>query len=311
MTCYHPIEGKYAPWRNSSGKRPIIFNQTGNKLLETVKVPCGQCIGCRLDKSRAWAIRVVKEASLHEDNCFITLTYNDENLPENGSLVKEHFTKFMKRLRKKLSPRKIRYYMCGEYGTKYGRPHYHAVIFNYDFPDKEEIERHNQYRQDLPKLYTSTILSETWGKGYVSIGEVTLDSAAYIARYCTKKITGEAEHENYFNFDIETGEIKERLQEYQTMSRRPGIAADWFDKYGKEEIQVGDYITEKGKKIKVPRYFQDRLEQQDPEAYEVYREKRIEIGKKYSDDNTPERLSQRQKCLWAKIRNLKRGKVEP
>ena len=151
-------------------------------------VPCGQCIGCRLERSRQWAIRCVHEASLHTDNCFITLTYSPDCLPSDGSLNHDDFQKFFKRLRKHIAPKKIRYYMCGEYGedlqqpSKLGRPHFHACLFGLDFDDKQLYI----VRDDV-KLYTSATLEKIWGKGFVTIGDVTFESAAYVARYIAKK----------------------------------------------------------------------------------------------------------------------------
>ena len=158
MPCYYPLHGYRAKVKEPSGKRKIVFNPKYGIQDETVDIPCGQCIGCKLERSKNWAIRCVHEASLHQDNSFITLTYNDEYLPENGQLVKKDYQDFMKRLRKQHG--KVRYYYCGEYGNQYdedgeqitktyivngkekqvptiGRPHFHACLFGMDFPDKE------------------------------------------------------------------------------------------------------------------------------------------------------------------------------
>jgi hypothetical protein len=309
LTCYSPLKAHYAPEKKANGKREILWNQEGNKLLEQVTLPCGQCLGCRLDRSRMWAVRCVKEADLHEENCFITLTYDDKNLPEGRTLIKKDFQDFMKRLRKKISPRKVRYYMCGEYGSKFGRPHYHAILFGYNFPDLVPVERSNPYQSE--QLYSSSILERTWQKGFVSVGAVTLESAAYVARYIMKKITGEMEDEHYWYFDRDTGEIYDRTPEYQACSRRPGIAHDWFLQFG-SELYPDDFITHKGKdkkisKIKVPRYFDKMFELISPGEYEEVKQKRKEKAEKYKDENTPERLSVRQKVKWAQIKNLKRN----
>ncbi|ACZ33198.1 conserved hypothetical protein [Chlamydia pneumoniae LPCoLN] len=97
-----------------------------------VLMPCLKCRFCRTQHAKVWSYRCVHEASLYEKNCFLTLTYDDKHLPQYGSLVKLHLQLFLKRLRDRISPHKIRYFGCGEYGTKLQRPHYHLLIFNYD-----------------------------------------------------------------------------------------------------------------------------------------------------------------------------------
>ena len=136
MPCYRPIKGYRSRRLNAeTGKRPVVFNPRDGFYDQPVDLPCGQCIGCRLERSRQWAIRCVHEASLHERNCFITLTYRDECLPTNGSLDLDAFQKFMKRLRRRFGEG-VRFFHCGEYGENFGRPHYHAILFNLDFSDK-------------------------------------------------------------------------------------------------------------------------------------------------------------------------------
>ncbi len=159
MPCYSPLKG-YVNKENGG----IVFKKS-SLAGKGREVACGQCLGCRLDRSRMWAARMVHESTLHDDNCFVTLTYAEE--PYGGTLVKEHFQKFMKRLRKKIAPRRVRYYQCGEYGEELRRPHYHAVLFGFDFEDKELISENGGDR-----LYTSKMLEEVWGYGFVTIGEM-------------------------------------------------------------------------------------------------------------------------------------------
>ena len=226
MVCFQPLKGwKSKTINEKSGKRSVVFSRNLGLVDLPVELPCGQCSGCRLERSRQWAMRCVHEAQLHEDNIFITLTYDNEHLPYGGSLYYRDFQLFMKRLlvhadrHLKRHPG-IRFYMCGEYGENFGRPHYHAVMFNYDLPDKKlfKMERGNP-------LYTSEILSELWGKGLTSVGGVTFQSAAYVARYIMKKVTGDAAEDHYTRIDPETGEVFERVPEFTNMSRRPGIGA--------------------------------------------------------------------------------------
>ena len=230
MPCYSPLQAWRSRQTNPSGKRGMVFSP--EKALapdDPMDIACGQCIGCRLERSRQWAVRCVHEASLYEDNCFITLTFDDENLNKREnplSVDVSDFQKFMKRLRKKYG-KGIRFFHCGEYGDLYGRPHYHACLFNHDFDDR----RLYSVRDDV-RLYTSESLQELWPFGFSSVGDVTFDSAAYVARYIMKKINGENAWHHYSEIDFDTGEIiNQRKPEYTTMSRRPGIGKGWYEKF--------------------------------------------------------------------------------
>ena len=226
MPCVHPLTAWRGEWKDN-GKREIIFDRSKCKKIqpEEIKLPCGQCVGCRLERSRQWAMRCVHEASLHKENMFLTLTYDKDHLPASQSLVLEDFQKFMKRYRRYANV-PLRFFHCGEYGEITFRPHYHSCIFGHSFDDKILWATKNGNR-----LYTSRALNLLWGKGYCIIGDVTFDSAAYVARYIMKKITGEKAEEHY----------KGRKPEYVTMSRRPGIGKGWYDKW-KEDIYPHDYV---------------------------------------------------------------------
>ena len=131
MPCFHPLRA----FKTSAGE--VVFTEHARyDIVTQLSLPCGQCSGCRLERSRQWAMRCVHEAAAYDCNAFITLTYDEENLPADGSLNYDHFQLFMKRLRKAIEPNKVRFYMCGEYGEENGRPHFHACLFGYDFPDK-------------------------------------------------------------------------------------------------------------------------------------------------------------------------------
>lgn len=258
MTCYSPLKGFRGPF-NKNGKQPLVFSRDvalAKSLAKEQVIPCGQCVGCRLKHSRCWAIRCIHEAQMHEENCFITLTYNNQNLPSDMGLVKRHFQLFMKRLRKKFG-NGIRFFHSGEYGDKFGRPHYHAILFGLDFKDRV-------FLKNSPSgfsLYTSESLSNLWGKGYVSVADVSFNSAAYIARYVVKKINGKDSDEHYSSVDVSTGEVVVRSKEYATMSLKPAIGRSWFDEY-KTSLYPRDSVvvkTLKGfKEFSIPRYY-DKL----------------------------------------------------
>ena len=298
MTCYSPLTGYRSRTPGKNGGFQIKFNKDGSNG-QRCTVACGQCIGCRLDKSRDWAIRCVHEAQMHEDNCFITLTYNEENLPRDGSLVKEHFQKFMKKLRKK-HDHKIRYFQCGEYGENLRRPHYHACLFGHDFADKTLFQNKNGH-----DLYVSEQLNTTWGKGFATIGTMTFETAAYTARYVMKKITGDNAREHYQTFNIETGEIFQIQTEYTTMSRRPGIGQTWYDKY-KNDLFPRDECIIDGRTMKPPRYYAKIYQQEHPRQHEQMIQNRKRFFEQHKKDTTWQRLQDREKVKHAQLNQLPR-----
>jgi hypothetical protein len=290
MPCYHPIQGWRAKSSNPSGKRSIVFDRSKGYSDLEVNVPCGMCIGCRLERSRQWAVRCVHEASMHDDNCFVTLTYEDTKIPGDGSLNKKHLQDFWKRLRKFIEPDTLRYYACGEYGEETIRPHYHACIFGFDFPDKKQWKQQNGNW-----LYTSEILNEIWSYGYCIIGDVTFDSAAYVARYIMKKVLGD--HAPYHYGDL--------TPEFNTMSRRPGIGGNWLETY-KDDIRKG-FITINGKKIGLPKYYDSMLDRDDPDLLKSLKARRtFEISKIDEEEFTLRRLDDKLTCKEAQINLLPR-----
>lgn len=294
MPCYNPLKGYRSKTVNPSGKRSIVFNAREAYHDLTVDLPCGQCIGCRLERSRKWAVRCLHEASLYEQNAFITLTYDDKHIPPNGSLRVEDFQKFMKRLRFEFSDRRIRYFHCGEYGESTQRPHYHACLFNFDFPDKSIWKKSQENN-----LYRSKILERLWPEGQSTIGDVTFESAAYVARYITKKMTGPHAEEHY-------GDLK---PEYVTMSRRPGLGSEWFEKF-KSDLYPDDFaLIKRGdtySKCKVPKYYDTLLERTDPQEFAKVHAARKVNAQCHKDNNTPERLAVREEIQILKFQQLKR-----
>lgn len=251
MTCYNPLLAFKLDGKVTFNK-PFAYAKGFN-------LPCGQCIGCRLNYSRQWAIRCVHEAQMHTNNSFITLTFNDESLfkRENPfSLNVRDYQLFMKRLRKK-HDKKIRFFHCGEYGEKNKRPHYHAILFGHDFPDKKLWQK----RDDI-RLYRSEELEELWPYGHSTIGDVTFNSAAYVARYVMKKVKGDGAEDHYKTVHPGTGEILPLQPEYCTMSRKSGIGYEWFKKY-KKDVYPHDYVVINGRKVKPPRYYDNLLSEQE------------------------------------------------
>jgi len=192
---------------------------------------------------------------------------------------------------------KVRFFHCGEYGEKLSRPHYHACLFGLDFPDKKLWKRNNGF-----PIYTSEILSELWPHGYSSIGDVTFESAAYVARYVTKKITGKLA-ENHYERLNEYGEYVQLAPEYTTMSRRPGIGQKWFAKFA-SDVFPRDEVILGGKKLKSPRYYDKLFDLSCPSEMEDIKFKRTQKAKAHASDNTPERLAVRKSIQEQKLQKL-------
>ena len=300
MPCYSPLRGWRSSERSPTGKRRIVFNPRDALRDLPVSVPCGQCVGCRLERSRQWAVRCVHEASLHERNCFITLTYDDAHLPADGSLNLDHFQKFMKRLRKRFGDG-IRFFHCGEYGENFGRPHYHACLFNFDLPDREFWS----CREDV-NLYTSKILSSLWPFGFVTVGDVTFESAAYVARYVMKKVTGDNASDHYRFTNEITGQVYDRKPEYVTMSRRPGIGRGWVDKY-LDDVYPFDFIVINGVKCKPPRFYDGVYELSLSGNTVALKGSRVVNAKKHSCDNSDSRLLVRSEICSHRMDRLVRN----
>lgn len=305
MPCHYPAR---AYRLGDSQNRPagITFNVTrGDNVLVELKVPCGQCLGCKQKRIRDWALRCQHEAKMHEFNYFITLTYNDENLPDGNTLDYADFQSFMKKARhwygifdwrtKKQWPNtKLRFFMCGEYGSL-KRPHYHVLLYNFPIPDLK-------FLKDTPKgsrLYTSELVSNLWkNRGFVTIGSVEYASAAYVAQYCIKKMG--KEDIDYQYLDLETGETIQRQREMVQMSRAPGIGSTWYEKYQKQVFPLDRCVTN-GTEVGVPKYYLQKHKTQNPDSYETIIAKRHEHSKIRMEDNTEERLIVKEKCLKAKL----------
>jgi len=236
---------------------------------------------------------------MHKNNSFITLTYMEEHLPDRNQLYHKDFQDFIKRLRKKHD---IRYYMAGEYGPENDRPHYHACIFGYDFPDKLYYKK----TASGEKIYRSEELEKLWEWGFASVGELTFESAAYIARYCVSKITGDAAEEHYKRFD-HLGEYQ-KVEEYNRMSLKPGIGATWLEKY-KTDVYTFDYVIVNGVPTRPPKYYDKLFEATNAAQLQQLKDERIQQAYERRIDNTEVRLLDKETVAKAKAKSLLRGKV--
>lgn len=348
MACYTPYrhyrvigektdEGKklYVSSHSATKGRPFIIEQT----------ECGQCTGCRIRRIRDMSIRCCHEARLHKENLYLTLTYNDENLPEDRCVRVEEFQSFMKKLRhffnrwyydnksrkyrrvekskkNKFKGRKLRYYVCGEYGRicricgvpeklcrrmvkskfsvyhqfkeQLGRPHFHAIVFNCMFYDLEVLKEENGF-----KYYESEKLNSIWEKGEVVIGEVNSTTAAYVAKYIMKRVTGKQAENHYRQIDPYTGEIRKLTPEFRSSSNRPGIGYDWIVKNFRD-VYPKDFVTYDGTIYRTPSYYDKVYEVHHPDRMEEIKNKR----KHEIKEGDPEKWFSEIQKMWSKEKQI-------
>ena len=320
MACYSPLKGVRSDVLNpETGKRKIVIIPRDKQRdgIDYEDIPCGKCIGCRLEYSRQWAIRCLLELKTSKCAIFVTLTYDDAHLPQKiatyndgqikivNSLEPRDTELFFKRLRKEFG-QGIRYYLAGEYGYRNQRPHYHAIIYNLELDDKVLYKQN--FRGD--KMFTSEKFSKVWGKGFCVIGDVNYDTVAYTARYMVNKRKGTDAKEYYQEKGI--------LPEFCRMSRRPGIARQYFE-LNKYHIYQTDelFISKGGKplKVKPPRYY-DNLFDVDTGAIEEYKLNRrliatnsFKIKKMQTTMSEDELLDKMERCKLLSAKRLIRKEL--
>ena len=295
MTCYRPMTA-FTPLSKLDGGRLVFNPKKALNPHHPLKLPCGNCIGCRRDRSGDWAMRCLHEAQMHPQNCFITLTYDDEHLPEDYSVHIRTFQLFMKKLRKHYQPAKIRFYGCGEYGPINLRPHYHSILFNHDFSDKQLFKKTPQGNN----LYTSKSLDQIWGYGFTTIGDVTYQSAGYVAQYVMKKINGDRALHHYLRTHPVTNQVVKVDPEFQLQS--VGLGSTWFDKF-KDDAFPSDFLVVDGKQLRVPQYYTKKLSE---EAAKPIKRSRKKSSLTRRADSTPERLRIREAVKTNSLKQLKR-----
>ena len=217
---------------------------------EFITVPCGHCIECSRQISNEWAFRICDEAKKYDKNCCVTLTYNDEHLPEGGLLVKRDYQLFLKRFRKAIYPNKVRFFVSGEYGSKNARPHFHIILFGYYPPDC--VYKFTRNGRDF---FISDFVQSVWGYetddntkfkyynkfydvlGHILVGPLDMHTAFYTAKYLQKAI-----------------DFGKEVKPFVAMSRRPGIGG---------ELDPNQLVTDKlvvdGRYIRLPRYYLNRF----------------------------------------------------
>lgn len=309
MSCFKPLEA----YRGPGGA--IVFDRRKSLTWVSFPLPCGRCIGCRMEKARQWGMRCLHEAKMWRHNHYVTLTYADEFLPPGGTVCVRDVQLFMKRLRflmssefgglggpdygivngERINP--IRFFLGAEYGEHNGRPHYHALLFNCNLGALVRIGGNKRGEA----LYTSSVLSGLWSQegnsmGHHTVGAVTFDSAVYCAKYALKKVNGAKALEAYEVWD-ENGELYDRVPEFAIMSRRPGIGAPYYEKFGKE-VRDLDNVVINGKEVRPPRYYDGKSEIFDAPRLEAHKLDRKRLAVKNKSDNTPERLRVKEKLAY-------------
>lgn len=283
MTCFHPLDA----YQTEDGD--VVFHERG-KIRRELSLPCGRCIGCRVKRAQSWAIRCVHESRMHEVSSFVTLTYDDEHYA-GPSLEYRDFQLFVKRLRK-LRGGGIRFFACGEYGEENLRPHFHALVFGTTFAARTKIGE---------SLYRSPELEKLWPFGMSSFGDVTYQSAGYVARYSIKKVNGDRADEHYKRINVDTGELVDCVPEFGRMSLRPGVGYSWFVRFWRDVYAARDGCVVDGRVFPSPRYYDELLGRSEcllscDKDFERYLN-----SDKFKDDCTPERLLVREQYVKAGI----------
>lgn len=294
MACYYPLKG----YRTPGG---VVFSELArHDILGDIEIPCGQCIGCRMRRASDWTLRVMHEASLWPDNCFVTLTYGRDKLPADGSLEHRDFQLFMKRVRHAHKGRTVRFYMCGEYGEENGRAHYHACLFNVGFRS-DRVQAGKSGSGSI--YYTSAALSQLWPHGRSSVQDLTRETAGYCARYIMKKRLGPGAETDaaYVTAD---GVIRRR--EYAAMSLKPGIGANWFHKFS-SDVYPRDFVVAGGSKLPVPKYYHKLFKRTGNDKLDQIEYERFKRSLLTQADNSDERRRVRDQVHQARVKSLKRS----
>lgn len=318
MPCTSPLRGVRGDV-NALGRRPLDFSREAMaRSGSLICAPCGQCASCRLEYSRQWACRCMDESRMWKENSFVTLTFDEVNLKDHGpSLARRDMQLFMKRLRKQRGV-DIRFYGCGEYGTRYGRPHYHLLLFNLGFSD-QVFYKVNALGD---RMYNSASLAAVWPYGYSVVGGVTFESAAYVSRYMMDRVTETKQVKDEFGrvtgreltakyivkyLDKATGELLE--PEFSQMSRggrhgMGGIGRPFYEKF-KFDMYPHDCYIRRGIKMMPPKFYDGLLEKEDPGLLAELKRKRFDRVDFL--DNTDARLAVKDVVLRSRLKLLSRS----
>lgn len=296
MKCHSPLSAYLA---ESGG---LVFHPMAKHGdAKEIKIPCRQCLACRLNHASQWQTRLVHESKLHEHSIFLTLTYDEQNLPEHGTLVTEHLQQFFKTLRKAIHPIKIRYFACGEYGDTTRRAHYHAIVFGWEPTDGI---LHTASHDGSP-LYTSKFLSTKWRYGHHLYSRTSPETMGYVARYSVKKQKGASGKAVYKHIDDETGELTNIKPPFAIMSLKPGIGFNYMDKFKDDYFRTSSTIVS-GKRKPLPNAYIRKLKRIDPDWHMDFSDRGQEFANEHKEDYTFRRMADAEKVLKASVQSLKR-----
>lgn len=262
MPCTSPLDA----WPAAPGApdgRYVFSPRLSYEGAVPVRLPCGKCRSCKLERAADMAVRAVHEAQMFaaegRGSSFVTLTFSDEHLPSDRSLSVSFIQRFHYRLRKVIGP--FRFLLCGEYGERDQRPHYHAIYFGHDFWS----DRYVWKRSTGGLLYRSPTLERVWTYGHCLLADFTRETGGYTARYSLKKVAGDEAEAAYRRVDPDTGECWQVAPEFLLSSRSPGLGASWFDRF-KSDVFPSDHLVVDGRRVPVPRYYLKRLEEEERAA---------------------------------------------
>lgn len=295
-----PIFTKYR-WSHfvheATGFKPPTFekirSQYPSLFGKPLKMPCGKCEACRLEQARERAVRCMHEfKSSGSVGAFLTLTYAES--PPDGSYRERDVVLFVKKLRKALGGKKIKTFGCAEYGDKGGRPHYHLLVFGFDFPDRYYWRGSSEHGSGHVS-YRSPLLEELWTLGHSELGSLTYNSASYVARYTQKKCKKK----------VDNGLLPEKAV---CVSRRPGIGAKYFEQYKDDFYNIDAVIVNPGDAPQgIPRYYDRLLERDDPERFAQIKLDRELKRPQNEPENSPDRMSVRKRVHQETIKRLRRS----
>lgn len=297
MSCYHP-RPCFEQVNETTGE--IFFHLwkpiRGLKILSERQAPCEQCSGCREGQARSWALRCLHESYSHEQNSFLTLTVDQEHAQAvfpGGSLCYPPFQKFIRAFRKKLK-KKVRFFMCGEYGERFSRPHYHSVIFGW-FPTEEDRTLYKDTQAG--PLYTSRLISGLWENGFHTVGRFDISCALYVAGYVNKKINGKLKEQWY----------QGREPEFAKMSLKPGLGEGFYKSFTGDMYRKDGITLRGGAVVPIPRYYDKLHERYHPSHMAKVKLKRMEPNPQRDWNNTPDRLAVREEVHKARLARRNRS----
>ena len=290
MGCNYPRYAWYGPRNPETGKLKPVFHEEASTMLGSFELPCGKCAGCKAQYRQDWSTRCYCEAKARETSCMINLTYKTNHFPGGKPHVsKEDIRGFIKRLRRAVDRRKpgtrISYLVVSEYGPKTGRPHYHGIIFGWEFPD---IELDPEPTQKGNRMFKSELCERIWKKGRCRIGTADTGEAA---KYCMDYLGKESSQ--WIGVDG-------RPDQFKMQSTCPAIGRTYYERWGKD-IYPDDFIVIDGIKTPVPRVFDKWYEEDDPEGYaRIKRKRNAEAIRRADRENRPERRKAREVIMKQK-----------